>query len=234
MNSSRHATNLILSGGGAHPYEKTTPILCSTLEGMGVSTDVAEDFNFALESERLFGYNTITLNCFKFTVTHTDDPKAREWLTPAKLELSPKAMENFHRFLVNGGGLHALHAATLCFDDWDAFPAVIGAKWVWERSGHHDLGPKQIHVTGAKHPITKGLEDFEILDEVYGELEFSEQVTPLLDAVWKNKRQPLLWAKNYHEARILYNALGHDERAFENPVMQELIQRGHRWVEGNL
>lgn len=91
-----------------------------------------------------------------------------------------------------------------------------------------------MHIRSASHPITQGLADFVIMDELYTNPRMYDPLEPLIDATWENMRHPILWTRDYDNARVCYNAMGHGVEAFEHPVNQVLLQRGALWVLGKL
>ena len=84
-------------------------------------------------------------------------------------------------FVRGGKGLVALHFACGAFGDWPEYVNLIGR--VWDKSKTHDpLGPFRVHVVKKDHPITRGLEDFDITDELYFCLMGKPQIEVLLAA----------------------------------------------------
>ncbi len=52
------------------------------------------------------------------------------------------------------------------------------------------------------------------------------------EGLWQFERHPMGYARDYGQGRVLYTALGHDERAFNHPDFQDLIFKGLRYVMG--
>jgi hypothetical protein len=42
----------------------------------------------------------------------------------------------------------------------------------------------------------------------------------------------LAWVKDYGKSRVFYLMLGHDAKAWENPMFTEILARGIRWAAG--
>ena len=222
------AANLILSGGVAHDYAETSGILAEVLQEVGIASEIHERFS-VVEDGSLGRFDMLTLNCARWTCDQT--PKWRdEW----HFELSEAARAQLLGFLQQEGGLLALHAATICFDDWIEFRRILGAWWDWGHSGHAPLQHHTMHVRSAAHPITQGLGDFVIQDELYTNARITDAVEPLIDAAWEAARHPILWVRQYANARVCYNALGHGREAFEHATNRVLLQRGALWVLGRL
>lgn len=216
--------NLIMSGGVAHDYARTSPILSDILVEVGVTSEIHEDFG-VLEDGRLVGFDMLTLNCVRWTCDQTP-----HWRDDWHFELSAAARRGFLNFLAQGKGLLALHGATICFDDWLEYRKILGAWWEWGYSGHAPLQEHVMHVRTGAHPVVEGIGDFAVTDELYTHPRIADSIEPLIEADWEGKTHPILWLREYGNARVCYNALGHGIEAFEHPVFRALIQRGALWV----
>ncbi len=76
-----------------------------------------------------------------------------------------------------------------------------------------------------KHPVTKGIDNFEILDEVYGNTEVLPEVTPLLTANHPQSSKIIGWTHQKDKSRIVYIQLGHDKNGYFNPNYQKLVKQ---------
>jgi type 1 glutamine amidotransferase len=215
---------MILSGGVAHDYRATSPMLRAILQEVGIESEIHEDFR-AVESGSLQDFDLLTLNCVRWTCDQTPG-----WRDQWRFELSPKAREVFLAFFARGGGMLALHAATICFDDWPEYRRILGAWWDWGHSGHAPLQRHTMRVRSPAHPLAQGLADFEIEDELYTNPRIFDAVEPIVEATWENANHPILWLRDYGEARVCYNALGHGVEAFNHPANRLLLQRGGLWA----
>ncbi len=220
--------NLIMSGGVAHDYAGTSHILSEILARVGIESEVREDFD-VFEDGSLLKFDMLTLNCVRWTCDQTPD-----WRDEWHFELSTMARKGLLDFLAQGKGLLALHAATICFDDWPEYQKILGAWWDWGYSGHAPLREHAMHVRTDDHPIVEGIGDFAIMDELYTNPRITDSVDPLIEAEWEGKAHPILWLREYGNARVCYNALGHGAEAFENLAFQILIQRCALWVSNKL
>ena len=106
--------NLILSGGVAHDYPRTSAMLAEILAPAGIHSEICEDFQ-RLGEGLLSGFDLVTLNCARWTCRQPQVSPA--WRQQAGFEMSAEIQQGFAQFLAAGKGLLALHAATLCFDD---------------------------------------------------------------------------------------------------------------------
>ncbi len=217
-----------MSGGIAHDYALTSPILSDILTEVDIQSEIHEEFD-VFEDGSLLEFDMLALNCVRWTCDQ--NPNLRDdW----HFELSATARRSFLDFLAQGKGLIALHSASLCFDDWPEYRKILGAWWDWGYSSHSPLQEHVMHVRINAHPVVEGIEDFVITDELYTNPRVTDSIDPLIEAKWEEKTHPVLWLREYGNARVCYNALGHGVEAFENPVFQILLQRCAVWVLNGL
>ena len=131
-----------------------------------------------------------------------------------------------------GGGLLACHAAVICFDGDPRWAACVGATWNWDRSMHPPLGEVHVEPTaaGAEHSITRGLDAFRTVDEVYGFLDVAPDVEALMTSSHGGAAHPVLWARAVGRGRVVTDLLGHDAAAMGQPVHREVLARAARWL----
>ena len=219
--------NLILSGGVAHDFARTSALLANVLDFCSIASDIHEDFS-AVEDGRLLDYDMVTLNCVHWTC---NQPQVRQdWREEWAFELSEAAKQGFLAFLEQGKGLLALHGATICFDDWPEYRNILGAWWDWGHSGHAPFQRHTMRVHTNAHLITKGIRDFEIEDELYTSPRTVDAVSPLMEGEWEGKKHPLLWVREYGQTRVCYNGLGHGPEAFEAFNNQVMLRRSALWL----
>ena len=78
----------------------------------------------------------------------------------------------------------------------------------------------------------KGLEDFVIHDETYGNTYVSPSVHVLLTADNPKNVKPFAWTNHYGKSRVVYFQAGHDAEAWKHPSFQEILERSIRWAAG--
>ncbi|GIF45954.1 hypothetical protein DFJ67_5387 [Asanoa ferruginea] len=135
-------------------------------------------------------------------------------------------------FLARGGGLLAMHSATVAFPGSPAWRAILGAVWEHGRTFHPPLGPSKVHRTAVAHPVADGLGDFEVVDERYTDLDVVVGVTPLFTHEEAGTSHPVVWAREVGGGRLVYDALGHDTRSYAEPAHAALLRRAATWLRG--
>ncbi|MFI6294072.1 ThuA domain-containing protein [Nonomuraea sp. NPDC050790] len=214
------ARNLILSGGLFHDFDATSAALAEVLAEVGVESEITEDVAGALSEPTEVPLITVNTLRWRMELDRFADQRAR-W----RFVLPAQARTTLLDHLDRGGGLLCMHTASICFDDWQGWPRVLGGCWSWPKSHHPPLGWTSVRVHGG-HPIVAGLRDFDLVDEVYSDLDVLPDVRPLASA----NGQPLVWARPVRRGRVVYDALGHDTRSYDNEVHRTLLRRAALWL----
>lgn len=156
--------------------------------------------------------------------------------------IPPKQQKAFVELLKRGIGLVSLHHNMGAHRDWDEFRRIIGGKFVfgpcaidgkkYPKSGWEHGQDIQVTVADRKHPITRGLEDFQIHDETYNHYYTAPDVRVLLTTDHPKNDPELAWVKRYGKSQVFYLMLGHDHHAYGNPNYRQIVARGIRWAAG--
>jgi len=156
-------------------------------------------------------------------------------------KIRPEQQAAFVELLKTGIGVVSLHHNLGAHANWDEFRRIIGGKFLLadttldgtaykKSTWDHDQQVKVI-VVDKEHPITQGLDEFVIHDEVYGGYWVSPGVHVLLKTDHpKNRPGPLAWVSQYGKSRVFYLMLGHDSQAWKHPMYPKLLERGIRWA----
>jgi type 1 glutamine amidotransferase len=149
--------------------------------------------------------------------------------------ISEAEKESYFKLLNLGKGLVFLHHSLASYQDWDEFKTIIGGKYHEEQNSpasstyQHDVTFK-VKIADPNHPVTKGVRDFEILDEVYGNTEVLPFVVPLLVTDHSLSSKIIGWTHQKENSRIVYIQLGHDKTAYVNPNFQKLLRQAIAFV----
>jgi type 1 glutamine amidotransferase len=139
-----------------------------------------------------------------------------------------------------GKGLVGVHGANILGWEGDGVdPAdrpyfeLLGNRYLSHGPGHHE-GRHTIEIVG-EHPITDGIEDFELFDEYY-EFEFADDDVQVLAQRHRADGVviPVLYVRTVGAGRVVYLALGHDMRSWGEPPVRELVRRALAWAAGAL
>lgn len=182
----------------------------------------------------------------KFDVKVCEDPLILESATALKgydviafliytrrMPMPPEqAQKNLMDFVKGGKGFYVQHLASSSFAKWEEFGKMCGRHWVMGKSGHGPRAVFKAEITEKAHPITAGLEDFEIDDELYAKLQGAEEINVLVtaDSDWSKKTEPLVFTLKHGKGRVVHNAFGHDRKALTTPNVAKIIVRGVEWA----
>jgi type 1 glutamine amidotransferase len=157
-------------------------------------------------------------------------------------KITPEQQKAFVELLNKGIGVVALHHNMGAHSEWPEFTKIIGAKFVFKPveidgkrygpSGWDHGQDMKVSVADKEHPITRGLSDFQIHDEVYNKYYVAPDVKVLLTTDHPKNDPKIAWVKKYGKSRVFYLMLGHDSKAWANPNYPELVTRGIRWAAG--
>ena len=211
---------LLIAGDDVAPYHDWREISEKTREVLAgcdrFDVRVSED-PMILDSEAaLKRYDVVLMTMF-----HRGEPK-----------MTGQAKENLLNFVKSGKGFCVQHLASASFGDWKEFGKLCGRYWVMGTSGHGLRSVFDCKVVKKNHPITKGMADFKIFDELYSKLQGDYDIEVLVsaDSDWSKATEPLVFTTTYGQGRCVHNALGHDFKTILNPSMQQLIRRGVEWA----
>ncbi|SLN72122.1 ThuA domain-containing protein [Oceanibacterium hippocampi] len=225
--------NLILTGGIRHDFADNTRAVIALLAEAGIESEATEDIDAGIASLSEEHYDLVTVMALRWRME--GDPKYAPYRAAWAYHMPEPSRQGLQRHVAHGGGLLGLHTACLCFDDWDDWREVLGGRWTWGQSFHPPRGPITVSPLrqARTHPLTRGLPEFQLEDEVFSALSLARDVTPLLNARATNadvSGQPVLWARQEGDARIVYDALGHDRESLENAVHRRILQRSALWA----
>lgn len=174
-----------------------------------------------------------------FEDASTVDPYDVIVLYNMRQKISEKRRKNFIDILNKGKGLVVLHHAIAAFDDWREYEKIIGGRFFFNegvRDGktykkstyRHDVD-FTINITQKQHPLTRGLDDFEIHDETYKGCFFQKDNNVLLTTHESTSDVPVGWTRQYGKSRVCYIQLGHGPGAYNNTNYAELVSRAIKW-----
>ena len=233
----RPKARLIMGGDAYHNKEEHYEELAGLFAGpAGLNITITDDLP-GQTKETLSGYDLIVL-----------------WTTMGRPPAKP--VNALFDVVRAGTPLLGLHAAPYTVRMIEGGPEAIGASYI-KRFPHLPYQPVTVRVYEKDHPVTRGVEDFQITDELYcldgltpdvtvlAGYEGREANAPYLlregqppdprhdDAhAWRAQQQraPLVYVKTLERGKICVNALGHDGQAIANPGFRQLSVQAVRWL----
>jgi hypothetical protein len=154
--------------------------------------------------------------------------------------LTPQAKADFVALLREGKGIVSLHHSIANYQDWEEYGRMIGGKYFVKPGKQggvdfptstykHDVRFK-VEVAAKDHPVTRGLSDFEILDETYHGMWVDPAATVLLRTAEPSSHPVIAWARQEQASRVVYLQLGHDRHAFGHPSYRRLVAQAVEWA----
>ena len=148
--------------------------------------------------------------------------------------------KNFADCIREGKPVVALHHSICAFDNWPEYWNIIGGKYFHKATTFkgksyepcsyiHDLH-FTVKISDGQHPVTKGLNDFQIFDETYKGYYVEEGVTPLLTTDEPSSTPVIGWTKTYGKAKVVVLQSGHDVPTFQNPNFRKLLRQSIIWI----
>jgi type 1 glutamine amidotransferase len=212
---------LILSGSNNHEWQKTTPLLVRLYNESGrFEADVTESLD-SLTYENLTLYDAVVSN---FTA----------W--PAHDYRMPKPAEDgLMKFIEEGGGFVLFHASSSTFYDWEEYQQMVGTSW-GDSTEHGKITPHKIIIKDKNHPVTVGMSDFWITDELWVKSGVNSNLNVLVESYsdplnkGRGVMEPVVHWNSRGNGRIFHNILGHNERAMKNTGWKILMLRGTEWA----
>jgi type 1 glutamine amidotransferase len=155
-------------------------------------------------------------------------------------DLKESSKKNLRDFVESGKGIVVLHHALLNYQEWPWwYEDVVGGSYRLQKNGDIPAstykGDQKISVTPeGKHPITKAIEPFEVLDETYKRMWISPRVRPLLTTDNPNSDKLLAWIGPCDTSRVVAIQLGHGPTIFSHPGYRALVHDAIQWSAGRL
>ena len=212
---------LILSGKNNHEWHKTTPLLVKMYE-----------------DSRLFKINvtekpdTLTYNEFK-----KYDVVVSNWNTwpDNDYRMQKEWEDDFLKYVMEGGGSVFIHAGASSFYKWNEYRQIGIGRWGKETS-HGNQTRARVNGFDKMHPITKGLRDFYIMDEIWEKPDIFSGATTLATVTATDENNghrissPSVIVNHIGKGRSFFTILGHNERALLNRGLQTILLRATQWT----
>ncbi len=140
--------------------------------------------------------------------------------------------------LQKGKAFIYLHHALVSYQDWPEFVMFVGGQYHTRpvfiggdtlRANYRDNELVPVTIEDTKHPVTRGIGNFEIRDEIYMNAEIRPTVRPLLSTTHPESMKYLGWINQYGNSEVLYIQLGHGGSGLSNPNFRKLLRQAIEW-----
>ena len=129
-------------------------------------------------------------------------------------------------------GILVLHHAILAYPNSFEWRDITGV------DGHtfdYFIGETvHVDVADGAHPITSGLQAWDMIDETYTMSEPGADSTVLLTVDHEKSMKSIAWTRQHGKSRVLCLQSGHDNDTWQNMGFREVLRRGIRWCAGQI
>ncbi len=201
-----------------HKWEDTSKALMEELaKDKRLKVDLIKDPAF-LGTKKLNQYDAVIIHFMP-------------WEKPSP---GPKAGEALKAYIKSGKGMVVTHFACGAFNDWPPFVEVAGRVYDPKLPPHDPYAKFKVEVRDADHPITKGLDPFEVTDELYTCLagETKIRILETAKSVVDKKDYPMAFVLEFGKGRVFNTPLGHDAQVYHTPGVARLMRRAVAWTAG--
>ena len=146
-------------------------------------------------------------------------------------------------YVHEGHGFVSIHGADNAPADWlPEWKTMLGGIYshVGLPDGKAIKGHYTVKISDTPSPITAGMTDFELNDELYSNMQMLPDVQPLATINYKGTTWPVAWTWTYGTGKIFHTSLGHRDFGpdkpdpLADPNLSQLITRGTEFAAGQL
>ena len=126
-----------------------------------------------------------------------------------------------------GQGVVVLHHALLAYPQWPLWSELVGI--ADRKFGYHMNQQLHVDVSHPEHPITRGLQSWDMIDETYTMTDAGAGSEILLSVEHPQSMKTIGWTRQYKKSRVFCFESGHDNQTWINPNFREVLRRGIQW-----
>jgi type 1 glutamine amidotransferase len=215
-----------------------------------IVTDLGKKHNFEVECTKdgrvFLPANISKFDAFLFETTGDLTKEGGDQQPP----MPPEGKKALLEAIAKGKGFIGCHCASDTFHSpGDRFKAQEGAQldpYIVMLGGefikHGQQQKAWMRVVDSKFPGSKGVKDFELLEEWYSLKNFATDLHVILvqdtngmkDPDYQRPNYPATWARRHDNGRVFYTSMGHRDDVWKSPLFQELLLGGLAWAVGNV
>lgn len=212
---------LILSGKNNHEWKKTTPLLVKMYKDSRLFIINVTEKSDTLTYSGLRKFDVIVSNWNSWP--DNDFRMTKEW------------ENDFLTYIKRGGGALFIHAGASSFYSWNEYHQIGIGRWGKE-TNHGEQTKGKVYGFDQTHPVTKGLRDFYIVDEIWEKPDIHPKAKAIASVSAIDKKdghlisEPALFVNHLGKGRSFFTTLGHNERALLNTGLKTILLRAAQWT----
>jgi len=210
---------LTFLSGGWHDFQGFAGAIRSLLTPHGFAVDASFDPDSLLRLAETDYRVVINYTCFL-------RPEEETGVTGVR-NLAENHVTALSKWVRNGGGLLAVHAATATGESPAELRHLLGGAFL----SHPEPFAFTVYPLPGKHPITDGIRAFTVYDEFYLE-EYDPSVHLHMVAIDRGTAYPMVWSKSEGQGKVVHVAMGHDEGVWNHPAYRRLLLQSVAWLAG--
>ncbi len=213
---------LITYGGwSGHTPKESAEVFAPLLQDAGYDVDVVDTLDVYTDRDRM----------------HSFDLLVPIWTMS---EISKEQWQGLDAAIQSGVGLAGFHGGMIdSFRMNTEYQFMTGAQWVAHPG--NCIERYTVYIEDESHPITAGLDDFELPNTEQYYCHHDPGNTVLCTTVFdqahgnpslytQNAVHPYAWTKTWGKARVFGAAWGHTHADFDIPEAKEIVRRGMLWA----
>jgi type 1 glutamine amidotransferase len=209
-------SEVLLMGGSDsthHNFDRLLPILHKLLENIELDVTISDNPDMFLP-DNIQRFHIIVC----YTSGHTLNPDQEKGLFEA-------IKGNPWNELARTKGCIGTHGASCSFLNSEAYLWMLGGKFLV----HPPMDTIHSEITNPDHPVTRGVTNFSIEDELYL-VETYSPYEPLVICNYDDFQRPLVRVKPYGLGKVMYISLGHGEKPLKNKTFQQILINAINWI----
>ncbi len=126
-----------------------------------------------------------------------------------------------------GQGIVVLHHALWSYPQWPLWTKLSGI--ANGGAGAKDDVAMRVELATTQHPITAGLQSWDIIDETYKMEDAAPDSEILITTEAPDCIHTIAWTRKFGKSRVFCLELGHDNQAWPNENFRIVLERGIVW-----
>jgi len=220
--SARRPVVLIITGG--HSYDTTAFFnMFSRMHGIKYDKIMQPQANQAISEGKTMKYDVLVFYDM--------------WQS-----ISESEKQGYLLLCKSGKPMIFMHHALVSYQEWPEFEEIRGGKYFENTKNVHYKASElstyrhdvwvDYRIENPDHPVSRGLEDFRLFDEVYGNYRVNKNSKPLLTTNHSESSRVVAWENRYMNSTILFIQPGHDSHAFSDQNFSRLMRQAIFYLAG--